>query len=324
LNNRGRILKDARQRSGVIREFAMLIILLVIVGVLSILSPKFAQFDNFINIFKQTAINGILATGMAMVILTGGFDLSVGSIVGLSGVVAALLAQGNYPIYVPVLAAILIGTIAGLFNGTLVSYFGIPAFVVTLGSQSIIRGLAYVVSGGRPVFGVCKAYENIAGGKLFGVIPYLVIYLFIIVLVVGFVLTKTIYGRRLYAVGGNEEAAKVSGINVKAMKMSAFMIAGLLSGVAGMLLTSRAISGSPQTGEGYELDAIAAVVIGGFSLSGGSGKWYGIIIGALILSVLGNGLDILGIKSFYQLILKGTIVILAVYLDVRSRRKISA
>jgi len=211
-----------------------------------------------------------------------------------------------------------------LLNGSLVAYCGIPAFVVTLGSQSIIRGLAYVISGGRPVFGVNKAYENLAGGKLFGVVPYLVIYLIIIVLVVGFVLTKTVYGRRLYVVGGNEEAAKVSGINVKNMKMSAFMLAGLLSGVAGMLLTSRTVSGTPQTGEGYELDAIAAVVIGGFSLNGGSGKWYGIIIGALILSVLGNGLDILGIKSFYQLILKGTIVILAVYLDVRSRKKMSA
>ena len=324
MDNRNTLKKRANLGSGLIREFAMLIILLVIIGILSILSPKFAQFENFINIFKQTAINGILATGMALVILTGGFDLSVGSTVGLSGVVAALLAQGNYPIYVPIIAAIIIGAVAGLFNGALVAYAGIPAFVVTLGSQSIIRGLAYVVSGGRPVFGVSKAYENLAGGKIFGVVPFLVIYLIIIVLLVGFILSKTVYGRRLYAVGGNEEAAKVSGINVKKMKMSAFMIAGLLSGIAGMLLTSRAISGSPQTGEGYELDAIAAVVIGGFSLNGGSGKWYGIIIGALILSVLGNGLDILGIKSFYQLILKGSIVILAVYFDVRSRKKLSA
>ncbi|MEG1108943.1 MAG: ABC transporter permease [Oscillospiraceae bacterium] len=310
--------------SSAVRDFAMLIILVVIVGVLCILSPAFASFDNFINIFKQTAINGILATGMAFVILTGGFDLSVGSIVGLSGVVAALLAQGDYPVFVPILAAAGIGAFAGLFNGTLVAYLGIPAFVVTLGTQSAIRGLAYVVSGGRPVFGVSKAFENIAGGKLFGVVPYLVIYLLVIVLIMGFILSKTVYGRRLYAVGGNDEAAKVSGINVRAMKMSTFAIAGLLAGIAGMLLTSRSISGAPQTGEGYELDAIAAVVIGGFSLNGGSGKWYGIIIGALILSVIGNGLDILGVKSFYQLIIKGAIVILAVYLDVRGRKKLSA
>lgn len=324
MGNDNTIKKREKVRSGMLREFAMLIILIVIVAILSILSPKFAEFGNFINIFKQTAINGILATGMAMVILTGGFDLSVGSTVGLSGVVAALLAQGNYPIYVPIIAAIVIGALAGLFNGALVAYLSIPAFVVTLGSQSIIRGLAYVISGGRPVFGVSKAYENLAGGKLFGVVPYLVIYLIIIVLVVGFILTKTVYGRRVYAVGGNAEAAKVSGINVKKIQMSTFMIAGLLAGVAGMLLTSRTVSGTPQTGEGYELDAIAACVIGGFSMNGGSGKWYGIIIGALILSVLANGLDILGIKSFYQLILKGTVVILAVYLDVRSRKKLSA
>lgn len=301
------------------KELVMVLILILMVIVLSILSPAFADLNNFINIFKQTAINGILATGMACVILVGGFDLSVGSIVGLSGVVAALLAQGEYPIVIPIFAAILVGAIVGAVNGVAVSYFNIPAFVVTLGTQSIVRGLAYIVSGGKPVFGVTRSYEAIAGAKLFDTVPLLVVYYLVIVFIVGFVLTKTVSGRRLYMVGGNAKAAEVSGIRVKKMKMAAYLVCGLLAGVAGMLLTSRTVSGSPVTGDGYELDAIAAVVIGGFSLDGGSGKWYGMIIGALILSVISNGLDILGVSSYYQLIVKGLIIIIAVYLDVRGK-----
>lgn len=302
-----------------LKEFVMLIILLLMIIILSFLSPSFAKMNNFINIFKQTAINGILAAGMGCVILTGGFDLSVGSIVGLSGVVAALLAKGDLPIIVPILCAIGIGGLAGLLNGTLVSYLGIPAFVVTLGTQNFIRGLAYLISGGKPVFGVSRAYERIAGTNIFGQIPLLVVYYLIIVLLIGFILQKTIYGRHIYTVGGNAEAARVSGINVKGIKLSVYMIAGLLAGVAGMLLTSRTVSGSPITGMGYELDAIAAVVIGGFSLSGGVGKWYGLMIGALILSVLSNGLDIMGVASYYQYLIKGVIMVTAVYIDVRGR-----
>ncbi len=306
-------------RLGNLREFMMLIILLIMVAVLSLLSPAFLRLNNFINIFKQTAINGILAVGMGCVILTGGFDLSVGSIVGLSGVVAALLAQGNLPIIVPILCAVGIGGVAGLLNGTLVSYLGIPAFVVTLGTQNFIRGLAYLISGGKPVFGVDRAYERIAGTNILGQVPLLVVYYLLIVVLVAFILQKTIYGRHIYTVGGNAEAARVSGINVKGIKLSVYMMAGLLAGVAGMLLTSRTVSGSPITGSGYELDAIAAVVIGGFSLNGGVGKWYGMLIGALVLSVLSNGLDIMGVASYYQYLIKGVIMVAAVYFDIRGR-----
>lgn len=312
-------MKNMSTRLGSLREFVMLIILLIMIAVLSLLSPAFIKLNNFINIFKQTAINGILAVGMGCVILTGGFDLSVGSIVGLSGVVAALLAQGNLPIIVPILCAIGIGGVAGLLNGTLVSYLGIPAFVVTLGTQNFIRGLAYLISGGKPVFGVDRAYERIAGTNIFGQVPLLVVYYLLIVLLIAFILQKTIYGRHIYTVGGNAEAARVSGINVKGIKLSVYMLAGLLAGVAGMLLTSRTVSGSPITGSGYELDAIAAVVIGGFSLNGGVGKWYGMLIGALVLSVLSNGLDIMGVASYYQYLIKGVIMVAAVYFDIRGR-----
>lgn len=312
-------MKKTALQFGNLKEFVMLIILLMMIAILSVLSPAFAKLNNFINIFKQTAINGILAVGMGCVILTGGFDLSVGSIVGLSGVVAALLAKGNLPIVVPILCAIGIGGLAGLLNGTLVSYLGIPAFVVTLGTQNFIRGLAYLISGGIPIFGVSRAYERIAGMNIFGQIPLLVVYYLFIVMIIAFLLQKTVYGRHIYTVGGNAEAARVSGINVKGVKLSVYMLAGLLSGVAGMLLTSRTVSGSPLTGAGYELDAIAAVVIGGFSLSGGVGRWYGMLIGALVLSVLSNGLDILGVASYYQYLIKGVIMVGAVYADVRGR-----
>ena len=312
-------MKKTAAQLGNLKEFVMLIILLLMIAILSLLSPSFAKLNNFINIFKQTAINGILAVGMGCVILTGGFDLSVGSIVGLSGVVAALLAKGNLPIIVPILCAIGIGGLAGLLNGTLVSYLGIPAFVVTLGTQNFIRGLAYLISGGMPVFGVSRAYERIAGMNIFSQVPLLVVYYLLIVSVIAFILQKTVYGRHIYTVGGNAEAARVSGINVKGVKLSVYMMAGLLAGVAGMLLTSRTVSGSPLTGAGYELDAIAAVVIGGFSLSGGVGRWYGMLIGALVLSVLSNGLDILGVASYYQYLIKGVIMVGAVYADVRGR-----
>jgi ribose transport system permease protein/inositol transport system permease protein len=304
-----------------LREFIMLIILLAIIAVLCILSPAFADAKNFVNIFKQAAINGILATGMMCVILTGGFDLSVGAIVGFTGVVAALLAQGNQPLFVPVMLSVAAGLTIGLLNGACIAYLSIPAFVVTLGTQSVVRGLAFLASGGIPIFGVSKAYEKIAGSLLFNFVPLLVIYYLLIVAVFGFVLSKTVYGRRVYVVGGNETAAEVSGINVKFIKMSVYGICGLLAGVAGCLLTSRTISGSPVTGQGYELDAIAAVVIGGISLDGGSGKWYGSVIGALMLAVISNGLDIMRVPSYYQLLLKGFIIIGAVFLDVQSKKK---
>lgn len=304
-----------------LQSLIMLFVLIALFVILSFLSPVFFKTGNIINIFKQTSINGILASGMACAILTGGFDMSVGSTVGLTGVIAALLAQGNYPIIVPVAVALLVGLAVGVLNGVLVAYLNVPAFVVTLGTQSIVRGLAYIISGGRPIFGVVDAYERIAGSKLFGVIPMLVVYYILITIVVGFMLSKTVYGRRMYAVGGNAQAARVSGINVKFIKMSAFAICGLMAGIAGMLSTARTVSGAPLTGEGYELDAIAACVIGGFSMDGGVGKWYGMVIGALILSVMSNGLDILGVSSYYQKILKGAIIIIIVLLDVRGKRR---
>jgi len=311
-----------------LKDFGILIVFLVLVIALSIISGgTFSSARNAINILKQTAVNGILAMGMAFVIISGGIDLSVGSTVGLSGVVACMFAHpaasgagGQYPFIVPILMALLIGAAVGLFNGGLIAYGGIPPFIVTLGSMTIVRGLALIVSGGSPIYDVTSGFEAIASGKLKS-IPYLAFYLIIVVLICAIVLNKFTFGRRVYALGGNEVAASVSGINVKRIRVLVYTISGVLAGFAGLLVASRTITGSPTAGQSYEMDAIAATVIGGVSMSGGSGKWYGIVIGSLMLAVISNGLDILRVNSNYQLVIKGFIIIFAVLMDIKGKAK---
>lgn len=306
-----------------LRELGILIVFILLLAVLMILSPNaFARPANFINILKQASINGILATGMMYVIISGGIDLSVGSIVALTGVVAATFAHpGEYPLIVPILLSVVIGTLVGLANGAGVAYGNIPSFIVTLGSMTIVRGLALIVSNGQPVFNVTKSFEALAGSFVFDVIPSLVIYYVVITVICAFVLNKTVFGRRVYAVGGNEVAARVSGINVNRIKLAVYALSGFLAGIAGLLLASRTVSGNPTAGTSYELDAIAAVIIGGVSMNGGSGKWYGTVIGALLIAVIGNGLDILNVSSHFQLLIKGSIIIAAVLLDVKGKAR---
>jgi ribose/xylose/arabinose/galactoside ABC-type transport system permease subunit len=306
-----------------LREVGIIIAFILLLIVLSILSPNaFAKPANLINILKQASINGILAMGMMFVIVSGGIDLSVGSIVALTGVVAASFAHpGEYPLIVPIILSAVLGAIVGLVNGIGVAYGTIPPFIVTLGMMTIIRGLALIVANGQPVFGITKVFEGIAGGFLFNTIPHLVVYFVIVTIISAFVITRTVFGRRVYAIGGNETAAKVSGINVNKIKIAVYTISGFLAGVSGLLLASRLISGNPTSGQSYELDAIAAVIIGGVSMSGGAGKWYGVVIGALLIAVIGNGLDILNVSSHFQLIIKGTIIIVAVLLDIKGKGK---
>lgn len=306
-----------------LRELGIFIVFLVILAVLMILSPNaFARPTNLINILKQASINGILAAGMTFVILSGGIDLSVGSTVALTGVIAASFAHpGEYPLFVPIILAAGAGSFIGFLNGLGVAYGNIPSFIVTLGSMTIVRGLALIASRGQPVFNLSKSFEHIAGGFIFEYIPHLVVFFVCVAGIAGFILTKTVFGRHVYAVGGNETAAKVSGVNVGYIKVAVYTIAGFLAGIAGLLLASRIVSGNPTAGAGYELDAIAAVIIGGVSMSGGAGKWYGTVIGALIIAVIGNGLDILGVSSYFQLIIKGSIIIVAVLLDMKGKGK---
>ena len=306
-----------------LRELGIFIAFIAILTILVVLSPNaFARPANLINIIKQASINGILAMGMMFVIISGGIDLSVGSIVALAGVIAASFAHpGEFPLVVPIVLAASIGLLAGVLNGVGVAYGNIPPFIVTLGSMTIIRGLALIASNGQPVFNVTKAFENLAGGFVLNTIPHLVVYFVIVTIISAFLLTKTVFGRRVYAVGGNEVAAKVSGINVSKIKIAVYSISGFLAGIAGALLASRIVSGNPTAGQAYELDAIAAVIIGGVSMSGGAGKWYGTVIGALLIAVIGNGLDILNVSSHFQLLIKGSIIIIAVLLDMKGKGK---
>lgn len=321
-------MKKNLNRTSFLKDFGILIVFVVLVIALSIISGgTFSTPRNFINILKQTSVNGILAMGMAFVIISDGIDLSVGSIVALTGVVSCMFAHpaaegagGQYPFIVPILVALLAGALVGLFNGSLIAYGGIPPFIVTLGSMTMVSGLALIISGGSPIYNVTSAFETIASGKLFS-IPYLAIYMVIIVAVCAFVLNKTVFGRRVYAIGGNEVAASVSGINVKRIRVIVYTISGTLAGLAGLLVASRTITGSPTAGKSYEMDAIAACVIGGVSMSGGAGKWYGVVIGSLMLAVISNGLDILRVNSNYQLIIKGVIIILAVLMDIKGKGK---
>ncbi len=315
--------KSKKMNFGSFRELGIFAAFVLILVILTILSPNaFARPANLINILKQASINGILAAGMMFVIISGGIDLSVGSIVALSGVIAASFAHpGEYPFIVPLVLAIVVGGVVGLINGVGVAYGNIPPFIVTLGTMTIVRGVALIAANGQPVFGVTDQFEALAGGFIFGFVPNLVVYFVIITLVLAFVLTSTVFGRRVYAIGGNEIAAKVSGISVERVKVAVYTLCGVLAGFAGILLASRIISGNPTSGQSYELDAIAAVIIGGVSMSGGAGKWYGTVIGALLIAVISNGLDILNVSSHFQLIIKGLIIIIAVLVDIKGKAR---
>lgn len=287
---------------------------------LSLTSPSFLTTQNILNILRQTSLNGIIAIGMTFVIITGGIDLSVGSIVALSAVAATSFAHPDtYPVIVPIVVGVVMGLVVGLLNGVLIARGSITPFVVTLGMMTIARGFGLVISSGRPVINLSDEYNAIGGGYFFGIpIP---VYLFLCVVLIGlFLLTFSKFGRHVYAVGGNEQAAKFSGLNTGLIKVTVYGLSGLFAGFAGVVLSSRVMTGSPVAGVGYELDAIAAVVIGGTSLSGGAGSVLGTVIGALIIGIMNNGLDLLNVSSYYQQIVKGAIIIAAVLLDQKTKK----
>ena len=311
----------AGRRWMALRDLGILLVFALVVVALMAVSPQaFARPTNLINVMKQASINGVLAMGMMFVIISGGIDLSVGSIVALAGVIAASLAHpGEHPLVLAMVAPIAAGAVVGALNGVSVAYGGIPPFIVTLASMTIVRGVALILAKGAPVFNVSRGFELIATGFIADVVPTLVVYLLVVTAGSAFLLSKTVFGRRVYAVGGNEVAAAVSGIDVAAIKVGVYTLSGALAGLGGLLLASRTISGNPTAGQAYELDAIAAVIIGGVSMTGGVGKWYGTIVGALFIAVIGNGLDILNVSSHYQLIIKGLIIFFAVLLDIKGK-----
>jgi ribose/xylose/arabinose/galactoside ABC-type transport system permease subunit len=304
-----------------IKEYGIVIALILIICLLSVISPAFLTFNNMMNVLRQVSINGLLAIGATFVILTRGIDLSVGSILAFSGVVTASLVQGGtYPEWIAIAAGLLAGLILGWVNGFVVAKWYVAPFIVTLGMMSAARGLTFVYSDGRPIPGLSKSFKWIGGGTWIGV-PVPVWILLIVFALSSFLLYRTRIGRYVYAVGGNEESALISGVNVKRVKIIVYSISGLLAGLAGIILTSRVTSGLPQAGSSYELDAIAAVVIGGTSLAGGKGRLWGTMIGVLLIGVINNGLDLLNVSSYYQLIVKGLVIVIAVLIDSQTNHK---
>ncbi|MDV2582212.1 ribose ABC transporter permease [Alkalibacillus haloalkaliphilus] len=290
--------------------------LLAIVIVLSIMSPQFLSLDNLLTMLRQVTIIALLAFGMTFVILTGGIDLSVGSTLALAGALTAgMMASGIDPI-LAVLLGVLAGAVMGAFNGVIIAKGKVAPFIATLATMTIFRGLTLVYTDGRPVTGFTdsQAFDLIGRGYLFG-IPIPVIIMFVIFFILLLILKKTVFGRHVYAIGGNEEASILSGIKVNRVKIGVYSLTGALAALAGIILTSRLGSASPNAGFTYELDAIAAVVLGGTSLAGGRGWIFGTLIGALIIGVLNNGLNLLGVSSNYQQIVKGAVILLAVILD---------
>jgi ribose/xylose/arabinose/galactoside ABC-type transport system permease subunit len=301
------------------RRFGTLIGLVVLCAVLWALTPFFFTVSNLLNIAQQTSINAIVAVGMTYVILSGGIDLSVGSIVALSGVVLGTLLADGQPLIIAVLAAIATGVGCGALNGALVSWGGLPPFIVTLGMMSIARGAALVFTEGRPVSGFDAGFRSIATGSV-GFVPSPVGVMVLVYAIAHVVLTRTTFGRYVYAIGGNEEATRLSGVAVRVHKTAIYGVSGLMSAIAAIILTARLNSAQPIAGMMYELDAIAATVIGGTSLMGGEGSLGGTLVGALIMGVLRNGLNLLGVSSFLQQIVIGAVIVGAVLIDTVLKR----
>jgi ribose transport system permease protein len=296
------------------RDAGGLIVLLVLFGAMTLASDEFLTADNMANLARQVAIFGIIAVGQLLVILTAGIDLSVGSVLGLTGCVTAQLLVEGMPVPLAIVVGLLVGVVLGLFNGSLVAYGKLPPFIVTLGMLGIARGLVLVLTDASTVQPLPDSFGNIANGDFIGLPNLLWIFLVVVVLT-SFVLRRTVFGRYIYAVGSNPESARLSGVPVTAVLVSVYSIAGLLAAVGGILFASRLNAGIPTAGTGYELNAIAACVIGGASLFGAKGGAFGAAAGALIVATLNNGGNLLAVNAFYLQIIIGALILIAVAFD---------
>lgn len=314
---------DAAQR---LLAFGALIVLFI---VFSVASPNFLQFNNIIGILLATAVNGVLALGVTYVIITGGIDLSIGTVMTFSAVMTGVfITFWQLPVPVGIIGGISAGVLAGLINGVVIAKMKIPPFIATLGMMYVAKGLSLIISGLKPIyFNGAPEFREIAMGSIIGAVlpqfevPNAVLILFGAAIVASLILARTILGRYTFALGSNEEATRLSGVNVDKWKIAVYTLCGTFAGIGGVMMAARLNSAQPALGQGYELDAIAAVVIGGTSLSGGEGTILGTIIGAFVLSVLTNGLRILSVPQEWQTVVTGAIVILAVYLDILRRRR---
>ncbi len=314
-----------------LRRYAIIAILFGLIALLAVLTGgRFLATQNLINVVRQVSVIAMLGIGLTVVIISTGIDLSVGSIIALSAVVATSLAQQpdatnlmypglNAPVIVPILAGLAVGALAGFTNGFLIAKFRIAPFIATLGMMTAARGLALIYSDGRPISKLTPEFNYIGQGSWFG-IPVPILLLVVVAVGAHLLLNNTRFGRHVYAIGGNEQAARVSGINLSRVKIGIYTFSGLLAGLGGMILAGRIGSGNPQLGTGSELDAITAAVIGGTSFAGGIGTVWGTIVGALIIGSLNTGLDLLNVSPFMQQVVKGVIIVLAIIIDERKNR----
>lgn len=310
--------------SDIFKKYRIVFILLFVIVLSSVISPRFLTVDNITNIFKQIAANAVLAVGVCFVILTSGIDISIGSTVGLVGAVSAYLVTKDVNFVFILLVAISVGAVVGSANGLLVAKCNLQPMIVTLGTQAILRGATYIFTDGRTISigsgESVKAFKSLGSGMLFGQIPISLIIVVIIYAFSFYILQRTKFGRHVYAVGGNEESAKLSGINVASTKIFAFIICGIMAAISGVITTARISSAQPNAGVSYEMDAIASVVIGGTSLRGGEGRVLFTIVGAAIIGMINNMLNLMAVSSYYQTAIKGLVIILAVLLDAYSGR----
>ncbi|MGA0133068.1 MAG: ABC transporter permease [Opitutales bacterium] len=312
---------NLRLDRSLLHRFGILLVLLAVGLGLSLATESFLTVSNLTNVARQVSINGILAVGVTFVLLTGGVDLSLGSVVALSGVVCATFAHpaaDGHPLFLPIAAGLLTGAACGLLNGGLVTKGKVAPFIVTLGMMTVARGLALIVSGGRPVADMSERLTALAGDV--GGVPIPLLFFVTVAVAAWIFLRRFRLGRHVYAVGGNEQAARAAGISVARVKLFVYVLCGLMAGLAGVVLAARITTGQPNAGVAYELDAIAAVVIGGTSLSGGIGSVAGTVLGVILIGVINNGLDLMSVSSYYQQVVKGVIIVGAVWLDRRQAR----
>lgn len=299
-----------------------LVFLLVLVLILGVTTESFFKPLNLLNVSRQISNNMIIACAMTMILISGGIDLSTGSVMAISGMTAAYLSERGLPFGVTLFAALAVGALAGVINGLILANTNLPPFIVTYSMQSILRGMVYVITGAATMRITDKHFLEFGGGSI-GRFPYPVIYMLIVILIVGLLLGRSRMGRHIYAIGGNIKAAQFAGINIKSIKILIYTISGVCAALAGLIATSRNSSMQPALGTGTEMDAIAAVVLGGTSMAGGQGGISGTIIGAMIIGIINNGLNLLGMDSFYQYIAKGIVILCAVYTDdVKNKQKI--
>lgn len=298
-------------------ELTTVIALIILMAVITIINSNFLTANNLLNLLLQVTSNALIAFGMTFVILTGGIDLSVGSILALSSALTAGLLGSGMPVILAILISLILGCILGMMNGLLISYGKLAPFIVTLATMTIFRGATLVYTNGNPITkGLSDTFlfQFLGQGYIVG-IPFPVIIMFIVFIILYVLLHKTAFGKSVYAIGGNEKAAYISGVKLNKVKIIIYSISGIMASISGLIITSRLSSAQPTAGASYEMDAIAAVVLGGTSLSGGKGRILGTLIGALIIGVLNNGLNIIGVSAFWQQVVKGVVILIAVLID---------